>query len=98
MKRLKERWGITSNWRLFIILVVFAITGSLSAKLAKPLTEFVGISSDFWLYWPVRILIILPIYKVILLIVAWVFGEFDFFLKFVKKMLSRMGFKRFIKA
>ncbi|HLU50824.1 MAG TPA: DUF6787 family protein [Flavobacteriaceae bacterium] len=96
MKKLKERWGIDSNRRLFIILLVFAITGSLAAKLARPLVEFLDISRDSWYYWPVRILIILPVYKVILVIVGWIFGEFDFFYTFVKKMLNRMGLK-FIK-
>ena len=28
MANLKERWGITSNWQILIILFVFSITGS----------------------------------------------------------------------
>lgn len=97
MKKLKERWNVNSNWQLFIIFVVFAITGTTSAKFGAPLTELVGITESSWLYWPVRILIILPIYQVILLIVGWLFGQFSFFWKFEKKMLRSMGFK-FIKV
>ncbi|GGD92967.1 DUF6787 family protein [Planktosalinus lacus] len=90
MNKLKDRWGITSNRQLIIIFIVFGITGTLAARLGEPLTLLLGISQDFWLYWPVRILIILPVYKVILLMIGWLFGEFDFFWNFVKKMLRRL--------
>lgn len=97
MKRLKQRWDIDSNRQLFVIFVVFAITGTTSAKFGEPLTLMAGITESSWLYWPVRILIILPIYQVILLIVGWLFGQFAFFWKFEKKMLRSMGLK-FIKV
>lgn len=93
MKKLKQRWNIQSNWQLFVIFLVFAITGSSAAKLAKPLTEFFGIGKEmgWYIYWPFRILIILPIYKVLLVFFGWVFGEFKFFWNFAKKMLRSMG-------
>jgi hypothetical protein len=94
MKKLKERWGINSNRQLITIFIVFAITGSLATLVAKPLTLLLGFSSDYWLFWPIRILIIFPIYKFILLIVGWIFGEFDFFWNFIKKMFQRFSFKR----
>jgi len=31
IKKLKERWGIKSNFQIVIIFVVFGITGSVSA-------------------------------------------------------------------
>ena len=94
MKRLKERWGIYSNFQLVMILIVFAVTGSSAARLATPLTSFLGITEDHfsaWVYWPARILLIFPIYQVILLVCGFLFGEFQFFWNFEKKMLSRMG-------
>jgi len=95
MRRLKERWGITSNWRLTVIFVVFAITGSTAGKLAGPLTELVGITKDMgpWIYWPVRILIIFPAYQVLLVFFGWLFGEFSFFWQFVKRMFAIFGLK-----
>ena len=42
MKRLKEKWNITTNWQLTVIFIVFAITGSTAAKIAGPVTEAVG--------------------------------------------------------
>lgn len=94
MKRLKERWGIHSNFQLAVILIVFAVTGSLSARLATPLTGFLGITPDYfsaWVYWPARILLIFPIYQVLLVFFGFIFGQFKFFWNFEKKMLNRMG-------
>ncbi len=93
MKKLKERWGITTNWQLTVIFIVFAITGSTSAKFAGPLTDTIRITKEmgWYIYWPVRILIIFPIYQVLLVFFGWLFGEFSFFWNFEKKMLRGMG-------
>ncbi|MDR5590125.1 DUF6787 family protein [Christiangramia sediminicola] len=100
MKKLKDRWEIDSNWQLFIILLVFAITGSSAAKLASPVCELVGITqqnSHWSIYWLFRILLIFPIYQVLLVSFGWIFGQFQFFWSFEKKMLSRLGFAKFFK-
>lgn len=94
MNKLKERWGIENNWQLAVILFVFAITGSSAAKLASPLCELVGITSEnsHWsIYWFARIFLIFPIYQVLLVTFGWIFGQFQFFWAFEKKMLSRFG-------
>lgn len=93
MKKLKERWNLTSNKQLTIVFIVFAITGSSSAKLAGPLTDVFGVTREMgWLiYWPFRLLIIFPIYQVLLVFFGWLFGEFKFFWWFEKKMLKSMG-------
>lgn len=96
MKKLKERWGIDSNFQLVVILVVFAITGSTATKLASPLTNFIGMdaaTTSGWIYWPIRIFLIFPIYQVLLVLFGWLFGQFTFFWNFEKKMLNRMGIR-----
>lgn len=93
-KKLENRWVVQYRWEMIAIFIVFAITGSVSARLAEPLTHFVGIHKETagpWLYWPVRILIILPIYQILLIGFGWLFGQYKFFWNFEKKMLSRMG-------
>ncbi|MGB0837081.1 MAG: DUF6787 family protein [Flavobacteriaceae bacterium] len=92
MKRLKEKWGIDSNFQIIIILLVFSITGSLSVYVAKPIIEFIGLSRDAWYFWPVRIAIIFPVYQVLILIIGTLLGQFKFFWAFQKKFLSRIGF------
>ena len=99
MKKLKERWNIQSNFQLVIIFVVFAITGSLSAYLAKPVLVILGVSREMFpdyfiggfFYYSLRILIIFPIYQVLLVVIGSIFGQHKFFWNFEKKMLSRLG-------
>ncbi|MBC9798634.1 DUF6787 family protein [Sinomicrobium weinanense] len=94
MNKLKKRWGIRSNFQLFIILVVFALTGSSAAKLAGPFLTFLEIHEGeihSFLYWTLRILLIFPIYQALLVAFGWIFGQFEFFWNFEKKMLKRMG-------
>ena len=93
MEKLKARWGITSNIQIFLIFIVFAINGSFAAWVADPLTALFGISKSLtkgFIYWPLRIILIFPIYQVLLVFVGFVFGEFKFFWEFEKKMLYRI--------
>lgn len=93
MQKLKERWGVQSNFQLTIIFIVFAITGSASAWLSKPFCLWLGITKDdlgFW-FTPVRLILIFPIYQVLLVLIGFIFGQFKFFWAFEKKMLRKMG-------
>ena len=99
MEKLKQRWNITNNWQLIVILVVFAITGSTAAKFAAPTTDLIGVTRDmgWYIYWPVRILIIFPLYQVMLVFFGWLFGEYNFFWNFEKKMLRHLGLSFLLK-
>jgi|SRR5690554_2467478 len=96
MKKLKDRWNLKSNGQVFVVFLVFAITGSSAAKLAGPVTDFFQIEREmgWYIYWPFRILIIFPVYQVLLVLYGWIFGQFEFFWAFEKKMLQsmRLGF------
>ena len=94
IKYLKDKWNLKSNFQLVIILIVFAITGSGSLFISKPLMEFLSISSenmDIYLYWILRIIIVTVVYQFVLLLVAFVFGQFNWFWNFEKKILKKMG-------
>ena len=98
MKKLKQRWNINSNLQLFIILLVFTINGSLSVALAKPFMQSVGLSLNTVhpvLFWSLRIGIMFILYQILLVIIGTIFGQHTFFWNMEKKMLSRLGFKRF---
>lgn len=92
MNRLKAKWEIESNAQLIIIFIVFAVTGSTASKIAAPLVHFFGIYSETYpiLYWPLRIILIFPLYQVLLILFGWIFGQFKFFWTFEKKMLKRL--------
>ncbi|MFN3755706.1 MAG: DUF6787 family protein [Flavobacterium sp.] len=96
MKKLKERWGVTSNWQLTVIFIVFAITGSTAAWMSKPFTNYIGLTKETLgaFYLPFRLFAIFPIYQVLLVLIGFIFGQFEFFWNFEKKMLRslRLGF------
>ena len=94
MERLKARWGIQSNTQFTLILLVFAITGTTAARCAAPITTWLGIhdsTTPAWLYWPLQLILIMPLYQVLLLVVGSLFGQFRFFWAFEKRMLARCG-------
>ncbi|MFD1095781.1 DUF6787 family protein [Salegentibacter chungangensis] len=100
MNKLKERWGINSNWQILVIFLVFAITGSTATKLAAPVCSFIGLDpeSTHWsIYWFARIVLIFPLYQILLVSFGWIFGQFKFFWAFEKKMLGRLGLHKILK-
>ena len=96
MEKLRQRWGLTSNFQVLLIIIVFSINGSFAAWIAGPLTGFIGLAKETtnpWLFWPVRIILIFLIYQFTLPLVGFCLGQFTFFKNFSKKTLSRMGSK-----
>ena len=94
MDKLKQKWGIDSNIQIVLIIVVFAINGSFAAWAAQPITSFLGLDPETispYLYWPIRIFIIFPVYQITLPFVGFLFGQFKFFWNFEKKFLTRLG-------
>ena len=93
LKKLKERWGITSNFQIVIIFIVFGITGSVSAYISGPLTNIIiGESELHWLIkLLIRIIVLTPIYQVLLLFFGYIFFQYKFFYNFVKKFMSILG-------
>ena len=78
--------------------MVFSVTGSISVWIAKPLLDFIGLDKSAvspWIFWPIRIGIIFPIYQILIVIIGALFGQFTFFWNFEKKMLARLGFKHY---
>jgi hypothetical protein len=93
MNRLKQRWGLTSNWQLLLIIIVFAITGSASAWVSKPVCYWFDITKEDFGFWftPIRLILIFPLYQILLVAIGFLFGQFKFFWAFEKKMLKSMG-------
>ena len=97
MGNFKNRWNIKSNWQVFVIILVFAITGSAAAMISKPILHWLGISKEtqhIAIYITLYTLIIFPIYQILLVSIGFLFGQFKFFWAFEKKMLRalKLGF------
>ncbi|SCY80005.1 DUF6787 family protein [Flavobacterium caeni] len=95
MEKLKTRWGIRSNFQLVVIFIVFAINGSLSAKIGIYLMNLMGWTKENMqpvLFYVIAGILILPLYPLLLMVVGWLFGQSEFFFPFAKKMLNRISF------
>ncbi|PCE63990.1 DUF6787 family protein [Sediminicola luteus] len=94
MEKLMQRWGLNSKWQVIVVLIVFSVTGYSSLLLAKPLMDLIGLPQETtnpWIYRPLRLLLVFPIYQVLIVAYGWLFGQFEFFWNFEKKMLKRLG-------
>jgi len=92
-KKLEKKWKLTYRWEMIRVFIVFAITGSSSAIVGKPFLKMVGITSNNLqpvIYWLLYVLISFIFYQVLLISIAWLFGQFQFFWDFEKKMIRRM--------
>ena len=96
MQKLMTLFKADSPWQLIVIFTVFSVTGSASVILAAPVLQFLGITTDTlspWIFWPLRILIIFPIYQCLLIVVGTLAGQFNYFWRFEKKFLRRLGIR-----
>ena len=98
-KKLEKKWIVDYKWEMIRIFIVFAITGSSSVIIGKPLLKVIGITQEnlnIALYWFLYIFIGLIFYQILLVSFGFIFGQFKFFWGFEKKMLRRLGLKRFL--
>jgi len=97
--KLESKWIVNQRWELIRIFIVFAITGSSSVLVGRPIIEWLGITQDNLhplLYWILFITISLFFYQVLLVLIGWIFGQFQFFWNFEKKMIRRFGLGKFL--
>ena len=82
--KLKSRWGVDSDRRFIVILIVFSLSGSSILWVKTPIYSLLGISQEasLWVKVPVCILI----YQVFLMAWGTVAGEFRFFWEKEKKL------------
>ena len=98
-KKLEKKWILDYKWEMIRVFIVFAITGSSSLFVGRPIIKLLGITKENLnplLYWILFIIIGLIFYQILLVSFGWLFGQFKFFWEFEKKMLTRFGLKRFL--
>lgn len=99
-KKLERKWKLQYRWEMIRVFIVFSITGSSSVFIGKPIMAFIGITKDNLntsVYWTLYILVGIIFYQFMLVFYGWLFGQFEFFWNFEKKMLGRFGVKKFAK-
>ncbi len=94
MEKFKQRWGIKSNYQFWLIFIVFAINGSLSAKISKYCMAFFGFDNQnlaWYLYYPILIILVLPLYPFMLIVFGYIFRQHQFFFPIAKRILKQIG-------
>ena len=81
--------------QLFLVFLVFAISGSLSVLVSDPVVQYIGLEiiNNVVIETIIRIIIIFPLYQVILLIIGTIFGQFKYFWEFEKKFWKKFIIK-----
>lgn len=93
---LQKKWGVTAG-RLILILVTFAVGGSLSGIVAKELMSLTGIKSKA-LYIPIYIIVVTIVWPFMVLGVSIFTGQLPFFRKYLGSMGKRMGIMKKIQT
>jgi len=89
--RLQKKWKV-NGWRLLLILLTFAIGGSATGYLGRKALSYVEIETP-WLYIPIYIVTITLIWPLAVLLVSIPFGQFNFFLSYIRKLGMRLSGK-----
>ena len=93
-KKLENKWVVEYRWEMIRIFIVFAITGSSSLLIGRPIIKLLGITRENLhpiLYYVLFIFVSLIFYQILLVAYGWLLGQFKFFWKFEQKMLRRFG-------
>ena len=99
-KKLEHKWILDYKWEMIRVFIVFAVTGSSSLFVGRPIIKLIGITKENlnpFAYWFLYIIIGLIFYQILLVSFGWLFGQFKFFWEFEKKMLKRFGLGKLIK-
>lgn len=79
-----EKWK--QVWHYSLILLVFAVTGTTATIFPKWIMPWTGLESGTVGYVLGYILLITPIYQVLLLMYAFIFGKYQYFLEKQKRL------------
>ena len=85
---------------LMIIFIIFGISGGVAVFCSKFLLLILNLDSlvmGNYIYWPLRLLVLIIAYQVILLSVSTIFGEFNHFKRYSLKFLSFLRINKPIK-
>jgi len=92
-RKLQKKWKV-SFWQMIVILIIFALTGTTVLFIKQPILWLIGFGGDenSTLKTILYLLLILPVYQILLLFYAFIFGQFSFFWTKFKKLIGFIVF------
>lgn len=88
-EKLQKKWKV-GGLQLALILCTFAIGGSLTGFIGKKIMNGLAIQQD-WLWAVIYILLITIIWPMAVILISIPFGQFRFFINYIRKMGVKMG-------
>ena len=82
IQNLIKKFNAKSKVHLLVIFFIFGLSGSFSLWISSPIMlalDLKNILNNYPLYIFFRFLIIIPIYQIILIVIASIFGNFSIF-------------------
>ena len=89
LEKLQKKWKV-NGLQLILIISTFAIGGSSTGFVGKKVMNALSIKED-WLWAIIYILLITIIWPLAVLIVSIPFGQFPFFIRYIRKIGEKMG-------
>lgn len=90
--RLQEKWKV-NGIQLTLILVTFAVGGSLTGQVAKWVMDALGVEG-VWYWGLLYLLIVTALWPMMVLLVSLPMGQFRFFLNYIKKLAGKLGLRK----
>ena len=78
---------------LILIFIIFGISGSLTLILSEPIVNFIKkneIVENKFILLLLQIIIIFLLYQLVLISIATIFGQFNYFLSFERSMFKKL--------
>jgi len=89
---LQKKWKV-SGWRLFLILIIFALGGSLTGYVARKLVAALGVE-HIVPYILLYVLLLTIVWPLAVLTVSLPFGQFPFFRTYITRLFNRIRGRR----
>ncbi len=88
-EKLQQKWKV-NTLQLVLIICTFAIGGSATGFVGKKIMNALAVQQD-WLWAVIYILLITIIWPLAVILVSIPFGQFSFFIRYIKKIGVKMG-------
>ena len=90
IQRLQQRWNLGSTRQVWLVLLVFALTGTTVYLIKQPILGLLGIArGETWWMTILYLLVVFPLYLLLLLFYAAILGQLKFFKAYVGKQGKR---------
>ena len=91
-ERLRKKWKV-GGLQLALILITFAVGGSLTGFVGKKIMNLLNVQLD-WLWAIIYIVLVTVLWPMMVVIVSVLFGQYRFFMNYIRKIGQKMGVVR----